>query len=185
MLSDNQSNSAGLCHSGMHTWRVFPSGRLSGNNGAILIRLLAPLRSYARFEGRASRMEFWPFSLAAWAVEAAMMLVAPPLGAMVILALLPPLLGVLVRRLHDTDRRAWWLLPPPLLMPPLLFLFACTQFTLGDEAGRKIFAGIGVILAIMLVYSICLIVVLARRGTAGPNRFGPDPRAPAPPALGA
>lgn len=97
-------------------------------------------------------MQFWPFSLVAWAVEAVVVMFAPAFGGLVILALIPPLLSALVRRLHDTDRRAWWLLPPPLLMPPLIVLFACTQFTLGDEAGRKIFTGIGVILAIMLVY---------------------------------
>lgn len=154
-----------------------PPCRSPGNDDIILTQLLTPLRLYARFEGRASRMQFWPFSLAAWAVEAVVIMVVPPLGGLVILALMPPLLGVLVRRLHDTNRRAWWLLPPPLLMPPLLLLFACTQFTLGDEAGRKIFIGIGVILAIMLVYTIYLIVVLARRGTEGPNRFGPDPLA--------
>lgn len=140
-------------------------------------QLLTPLRYYARFAGRASRMEFWPFALVAWAVEAVIAIFAPPFGGLMILALMPPLLGVLVRRLHDTNRRGWWLLPPALLTPPLLFLFACTQFTLGDETGRKIFIGIGVILAIMLVYAICLLVVLARRGTAGPNRFGPDPLA--------
>lgn len=105
------------------------------------------------------------------------MVFAPPFGGLVTLALALPLLGVSVRRLHDTNRRAWWLLPLPLLTPPLFFLFALTQFTLGDEAGRKIFTGIGVILATMLVYAIFLIVVLARRGTQGPNQFGPDPLA--------
>lgn len=140
-------------------------------------QLLNPLRLYARFEGRASRMQFWPFSLVSSAVEAVVVMFTPPVGGLLILVLMPPLLGVLVRRLHDTNRRSWWLLPPPLLMPPLFVLFACTQFTLGDEAGRKIFMSIGVILAIMLVYAICLIVALARPGTTGPNRFGPDPLA--------
>ncbi|RYF19739.1 MAG: DUF805 domain-containing protein [Oxalobacteraceae bacterium] len=151
--------------------------RCGAERSALVTRFLTPLRLYAHFEGRASRVQFWPFSLVAWTVEAVAVMIAPPLGGLVILALMLPLLSVLVRRLHDTDRTAWWLLPPPLLMPPLLFLFACTQFTLGDEAGRKIFTGIGVILAVMLVYAISLVVVLAQRGTAGPNRFGPDPLA--------
>lgn len=122
-------------------------------------------------------MQFWPFTFVVWAFEAIIAIFAPPFGGLLILALMPPLLGVLVRRLHDTNRGGWWLLPPLLFMPPLLFLYACTQFTLGDETGRKIFMSIGVILAIMLVYAICLLVVLARRGTTGPNRFGPDPLA--------
>jgi hypothetical protein len=53
---------------------------------------------------------------------------------------------------------------------------------IGDEAGRKVFTGIGVILAIFLVYAICLIMVPARGGPADPNRFGPDPLAAVPPA---
>ncbi len=105
------------------------------------------------------------------------MIVIPPLGGLMILALALPLLSVLVRRLHDTNRRAWWLLPTPLLMGPLVILFACTQFTLGDEVGRKIFIAIGAILVVMLLYTIFLTVVLSRRGTRGPNRFGPDPLA--------
>lgn len=155
----------------------FPPNCSLSNNGDMLTQLLTPLRLYASFTGRAPRTQFWPFSLIVWAAQTVVMIVVPPLGGLVILALALPLLGALVRRLHDTDRRAWWLLPPPILVPPLAILFACTQFTLGDEIGRKIFIAIGVILAFMLAYTIFLIVVLARRGTHGPNRFGPDPLA--------
>lgn len=147
--------------------------------------MLAPLRLYASFGGRASRAQFWPFSLIAWAVQVVAMIVLPPLGWAMVLLSAPPLLSVLVRRLHDTDRRAWWLLPPAALVPPLLFLVACTQFTLGDEIGRRIFIAIGVILTFMLAYAILLVAVLARAGTHGSNRFGPDPLAMGQPASGA
>jgi uncharacterized membrane protein YhaH (DUF805 family) len=52
---------------------------------------------------------------------------------------------VAVRRLHDTDRSGWWV-----LWGGLLSIVCC-------------------------VGAIILFVFYVSRGTAGPNRFGPDP----------
>jgi uncharacterized membrane protein YhaH (DUF805 family) len=102
-------------------------------------------KNYVGFEGRASRSEYWYWTL--FSIIAAM--VAGSLdtiggfgffGAIVSLGLFLPSLAIMFRRLHDIDRTAWWIL---------------ISFT--------------IIGALLLLFWACL------RGTVGPNRFGPDP----------
>jgi uncharacterized membrane protein YhaH (DUF805 family) len=110
-------------------------------------------RNYARSAGRASRSEFWYWTLfsvlvsiaggiidmAIFGAESDTEVVGPLLG----LALIAPDVSVTIRRLHDLDRKWPWL---------LIWL-----------------TGIG---AIVLLVWFCL------KGTTGPNRFGDDPLAP-------
>ncbi|WP_075291052.1 DUF805 domain-containing protein [Pararhizobium arenae] len=101
---------------------------------------------YAVFSGRASRSEFWWFTLFNFLVNIVASLVDLLIGtefisAISALVLLLPALAVGVRRLHDTDRSGWWIL---LGLVPL----------------------IGIIV---------LIVWYATEGTRGDNRFGPIP----------
>lgn len=131
------------------------------------------LSKYAVFSGRASRPEFWWYFLAYFigflilsVLDSATGLrigasetdftfggqVIPMvnqgtgvLSTIYALALLLPTLGVSVRRLHDSDRSAWWILWC------ILLSFLC---------------GIGVIV---------WYVLLALRGTAGDNKYGPPP----------
>lgn len=69
--------------------------------------VLCCLKRYAVISGRASPAEFWWFALAVAAVAAAtlgLLAVAPPLaglGLLSLVLLMPPLLAVTVRRLHD------------------------------------------------------------------------------------
>ncbi|MFM8906545.1 MAG: DUF805 domain-containing protein, partial [Actinomycetota bacterium] len=79
-------------------------------------------RNYARFRGRASRSEFWWFSLFTLIVQLATS-GFEVLGGLVSLALLLPGLAVHVRRLHDTDRRGWWVLWPALAFGTALGVF--------------------------------------------------------------
>ena len=76
------------------------------------------LKKYAVFEGRATRPEFWWFTLIDLTITIAMVVVA---GAIVggsaifltdiyTLAVLLPRLGVTVRRLHDTNHSGWLIL---------------------------------------------------------------------------
>lgn len=105
-------------------------------------------RNYVTFSGRASRSEFWYWtlftvlaSIVAGILDGA--LIESELGMfgpLVSLLLMLPSLAVAVRRLHDLDRTGWWVL---------------IAFTL-----------IGIIL--LLIWD-CM------RGTTGSNRFGPDP----------
>jgi uncharacterized membrane protein YhaH (DUF805 family) len=106
-------------------------------------------QNYATFRGRASRSEFWFWTLFAVLVTMAAEIVdtaiSPDIGIvglLVGLALFLPGLAVGVRRLHDLDRTGWWWL-------------------IG-------FTGIGLIL---------LFIWACMQGTQGPNRFGPDPLA--------
>ncbi len=116
---------------------------------------------YVTFSGRASRSEYWYFTLFIILVEIVVQILAA-LGrlsgspgmmmagaglsillALFMLAIFLPGLAVIVRRLHDIDRSGWWYL---IGLVPL----------------------VGVIL---------LLVWFCSRGTNGPNRFGADPLA--------
>jgi uncharacterized membrane protein YhaH (DUF805 family) len=86
------------------------------------------------------------------------------------LALLLPSLAVSVRRLHDIDRTGWWILIIYVAVLVLAFVAIGAAFT-GHAAAAVI------MLLIMLALCVWLIVWFATKGTAGPNRFGPDPLA--------
>lgn len=67
-------------------------------------------RNYANFNGRASRPEFWWFTLLLWL---SLLLVAAPgigsiLWVILCIASILPALAVTSRRLHDTGRSGWW-----------------------------------------------------------------------------
>ncbi|WP_066813006.1 DUF805 domain-containing protein [Sphingomonas asaccharolytica] len=121
--------------------------------------MLMPLKRYADFQGRSTRMEFWMFFLFVMIVMivlqvllgimfASTMSVDPQTGvvtggglgiaAVIIwifyLAILVPSIAVGVRRMHDQDKSGWFI-----LIPIANLVFYCLP------------------------------------GTPGPNRFGPDP----------
>ena len=109
-------------------------------------------RNYANAAGRATRSEFWYWTLFSFLVAAAGAVIDMAIfgaeketglfGPLLSLALLIPDVAVSIRRLHDLDRKWAWLL--------------------------IYFTGIG---AIVLLVWFCM------KGTSGPNRFGPDPLA--------
>lgn len=115
------------------------------------------LRNYIGFSGRASRMEFWMFTLITTIIGCLLTILdtifgwlpiydnpyaaCGPLFSIYTLLTFLPALAVQFRRLHDTDRSAWWLL----------------------------------ILLIPLIGSIVILVFDCLPGTQGNNRFGPDP----------
>lgn len=124
---------------------------------------------YSAFKGRASRSEYWWFSLFSLLVfilggvpliviaanqqdaglrpeDSPAFIVFAALLGLCFLALFLPTLSVSVRRLHDLDWSGWWYLT--LLVPYL-----------------------GSIAALVMVVVFCI------RGTIGDNRFGEDPTA--------
>ena len=100
------------------------------------------LGKYATFSGRASRSEFWWFTLAVLIFSIIVSIidgavVAPmlgfeafadeagePLRVIESLVLLLPSLAVAVRRLHDIDRSGWWYLIIVIpIIGPLVLLY--------------------------------------------------------------
>lgn len=80
---------------------------------------------YANFSGRATRLEFWSFFLAAALVHLVALSTAYvsgfPYELISALLLALPTLAVGARRLHDVNRSAWWLLIG-LFLPSLVAL---------------------------------------------------------------
>ena len=101
--------------------------------------------NYANFSGRASRSEYWYFTLFSIIVNLGAGLIDQILGFYIVagiagMALIIPGLSMSWRRLHDIDKSgAWWFI-----------WLSC----------------VGII--VLFVWSVT-------KGTAGPNRFGPDP----------
>lgn len=122
--------------------------------------MIAPLKKYADFQGRARRMEYWMFALGEvifFCVLAALIGLMGgfnesgpgPLAtalwgiySLAALALIIPGLAVSVRRLHDTNRSGWWIF----------------------------------ISLVPIIGGIWYFVLTLLDGTPGPNRFGPDPK---------
>ncbi|MES2186650.1 MAG: DUF805 domain-containing protein [Pseudomonadota bacterium] len=67
-------------------------------------------KKYVDLKGRASRSEFWWFTLFQLIVLMVAGMVHMGVYGLVALALLLPSLGVGVRRMHDVGRSGWWLL---------------------------------------------------------------------------
>ncbi len=152
--------------------------------------MILPLRRYAQFTGRARRAEYWWFilfgvivSVVASIVDALLGAKTVGVGTIVSLGLLIPQLAVGVRRLHDIGRSGWWLGGAMLLGIAFGIAFAVSvgAALVGVRTGN-VAAGIGAGTALLgiiglaiLVYAVVLLVWACQPGTAGPNRFGPDP----------
>lgn len=95
------------------------------------------------------------------------------------LATIIPSLAVGVRRLHDLDRSGWWILLPlgPILLGLILMGASFMSAMSGGSAGFSGIALFGVIVMLGgLACAILLLVWYCTPGTAGPNRFGEDPK---------
>lgn len=80
----------------------------------IIDAIRACIDRYFTFTGRATRLEFWAFLLAAIVVEAvafsATFVAHVPFHLVSTALLASPTAAVSVRRLHDVNRSGWWLL---------------------------------------------------------------------------
>ena len=128
-------------------------------------------QKYCCFKGRASRSEFWWFCLFTLIMNFVVALLGsllPALGSIVsavqALWLLLPTVGVTTRRLHDRNFSGWWqALPLAATLPAVAGAVLEANWLL-------MLAGCAAGLA-----SLWLLIFYALKGTAGPNRFGPDP----------
>ena len=131
------------------------------------------------FHGRIGRQTFWIGMIVLTAIELVFHFVAEQiqgdrLSAIVDLAFTYPEFAVAVKRVHDRDLPVW-LLGVFYAANALLDLFTVLGRAGTDEAPSMLSLAIAVPFA---VFGLALLVELGfRRGTAGPNQYGPDPLA--------
>ena len=128
-------------------------------------------KKYCCFKGRASRSEIWWFCLFTFILNMVVALLgsflpalASIISAVLGLWLLLPTVGISTRRLHDRNFSGWWqALPLAAALPAIAGAVLEANWLLmlaGSAAGLA---------------SLALLILYALKGTAGPNRFGPDP----------
>jgi uncharacterized membrane protein YhaH (DUF805 family) len=120
------------------------------------------IKNYADFEGRATRKAFWIFTLGMIVISILLDLVSPDyflLGDLFALAVLLPSLAIGARRLHDTGMSGWWQL---LSVPSSLSVWWTEFFN----------QYVSLIAWLLLLVNF---VMFLRKGTRGPNKYGPNP----------
>jgi len=174
------------------------ASRSSRSNGitfkAITDAYIGALKKYAVFKGRSRRREFWVFFICNLILG-----IIPVIGTIVGIVTFIPSLAVGVRRLHDTNRSGFWLLwafIPSLAM--VVFLMLTIFLPYWGGLGFTAFPNLGLanwglaafsifsrwwiaiaVLGILLIIAgiTILIVFWAKEGTAGKNKYGPNPKA--------
>ena len=140
------------------------------------------------FSGRIGRAQCWFASIVIGAVSLATFVLAAMAGGLESIAGLAAiavvyigsyfcLIAVGCKRLHDRDKSGWWLLLFYLVPSALYLAIGAIQMDEEPQVGTLAFlaaAGTAA-LAIGIWY---FVEVYCLRGSAGPNRFGPDPLAP-------
>ena len=149
---------------------------------------------YTRFDGRISRKTYWLASIVLWIVMLAIGAVeyawtdgftrVAEFGYrlalfLVGLALWYPISALIVKRLHDRDRDGRLVL---ILIAPFLLFYLYDLLGWSDPSNPKTVEDVLAVLT--LVVGLVFLVELGfRRGTAGPNQYGPDPLEPLMPSV--
>jgi uncharacterized membrane protein YhaH (DUF805 family) len=144
-----------------------------------------PFHRYFDFDGRSSRAEFWQYlavtTVLGWITGIADALNSTPYNPShrftIFLALgtIIPTIAVGIRRFHDREKSGWYY--------GAEFILAAVTYGvlyLGNEAQRRsgdtTFTAIGVaLLAVLIGYSIYIVVQLAKPGDEHRNFYGPVP----------
>jgi uncharacterized membrane protein YhaH (DUF805 family) len=148
----------------------------------------ACLSRYATFSGRARRPEYWWFLLFTLLVGALASLIDTALGtgsadgglvsAVTGLGLLPPMLAVTWRRLHDVGRSGWFALLPygAGVVSGLMLVALAASVEPGAGPPSLALRILGPAAALATLASFVLVFVwLVSKSRPGPNRFGPEP----------
>ena len=135
-------------------------------------------KKYANFSGRASKSEYWWFFLFYILAGVASQFLDEvvsghsfwinygPIGTIVNLILIIPILSAGARRLHDTNRSGWWQLL-------ILIVLAVVYYQKGMLTKGLITSSYFILSILALGIYILLIVWLASKGEKKKNRFGP------------
>ena len=135
------------------------------------------LQKYAQFNVRSTRQEFWMFFLFYVLFGLASQLIDKLLynvihfqfvNVIFSLAMFIPNLAITVRRLHDINKSAWWLLL--YLMPFVGLGFTAALYLASDMVSSIVYF----VIALSFIIFIWFIVLLAKKGTPGPNQYGQD-----------
>lgn len=147
-------------------------------------------RNYVTFRGRASRSEYWWWTLFTFLVQAVTAGVDDTVNLIATLGLFLPGIAVNVRRLHDTDRRGWWLVWPLIAVAVAVvsfFLFVGTAaLDLADAENWDLEGSLngaplvfvfvaGASLVAALGLGIANFVFTVLKSDPQMNRFGPPP----------
>ena len=104
-------------------------------------------KHYADFQGRASRSEFWYFTLFSFLISIAISIVTGIIGAVLntgifgflsviySLAVIVPSICLGIRRLHDTGKSGWWYLIS--LVPVVGFIILIVFWVMDSEPDRN------------------------------------------------
>jgi len=144
---------------------------------------IRPLTRYADFKTRAPRAEYWWFYLATLIADRVLSFVekqtsfGDSLSSLFALAVMVPWVAVTVRRLHDTDRSGWWLLIFVIPFAGFVGLAVQSGFAGGDVIEDNPLPFFGLV-ALTVIGGLALFIFTVTQGTAGANRFGPDPYRP-------
>ncbi len=153
--------------------------------------MLQPLAKFAVFSGRARRSEFWLFFL----LQAVIYITLMTMGALSLgrglvgivamtgiarllgLAFLVPNLAVATRRLHDTGRPVLWLIlwAPGLLAEGL----QTAEMILGHSVAPPAALFGPIVGLVSLAADVVMLVLMALKGQAATNAYGPDPKSEA------
>lgn len=134
----------------------------------IIDQIIQTLKKFGDFSTRASRSEFWTFFFFVLLIGAVARMFGP-LGSIIGLLMFVPQVAVAMRRLHDVNRSGRELIIPCLLMlgSPLLYFF-------GSFLGRIVALGY---VGLTLIMFGQLLLLLTRKGSIVPNRYGACPTA--------
>jgi uncharacterized membrane protein YhaH (DUF805 family) len=149
------------------------------------------IRFFGNFEGRIPRKTFWLANIAVFVIE---VIVAAIAGAVVeafagekagdvaadvfILVFLYPSFVIALKRAHDRDMPGWFIgVYYAVLTAYQLLIFAGWSSIVPDPSVFSLRPLIAIAFVLVVgVISLAMLVELGfRRGTCGPNRYGPDP----------
>jgi len=143
--------------------------------------MMERLRRVFDVSGRVSRLGFWRFQVVQalavaviWCLTMFATMAGGWLGVAPLLLIVPIVAAAIyvgIRRLHDRNRSGWWILP--FSIGPYLLLGAAHLF--GDLGAIGVLAGLPLSLGGLALAVWSWIELGFRRGTSGPNRFGPPP----------
>ena len=141
--------------------------------------MIAPLKKYASFSGRARRKEYWMFFLLVMIVQA----VVSTIVSAAAIAALVPLIESLTYSSDPTNAiiaiigamASSFAIPGLIMLAVLLPSLGVAVRRLHDigKSGGWIF----IYLVPFFIGPIWFIVLMATAGTVGPNQYGPDPKA--------